>query len=144
MPDEPTDPGREAPDEPRTEPTDLPPGDECRGEPLDDPACAAADRTEVETTRYCLDCKEETDFVFTYAEGYLIRAECKRCGKVERDRRLLAKVFVEDLIDRAFDAAKRQTKKAMHEPAEAVGELPKKVIQKSLREVHRILNVFKE
>jgi hypothetical protein len=139
-----------ASDSPTAEPTDIPaPGSCCegRGEPIDDPACDPsehADRTEVETTRYCLDCREDTEFLFTYAEGYLIRAECKRCGKVERDRKLLAKVFVEDLIDRAFDAMKRQTKKAIHEPTQAVGELPKKMIQKSLREVHRILNIFKE
>jgi hypothetical protein len=101
-------------------------------------------RTEVETTRYCLDCKKETPFVFTYAEGYLIKTRCMECGKTERDRKLLAKVFAEDLIERAFEAAKRQAKRTIHDPVDAVGELPKKVIQKSLREVHRILNIFKE
>lgn len=102
------------------------------------------ERTEVETSRYCLTCKKETPFTFTYAEGYLIKAECKACGTVEHDRKLLAKVFVEDLIDRAFEAMKRQTKRVIHDPVEAVGGLPKKVIQKSLREIHRMLNIFKE
>lgn len=101
-------------------------------------------RAEVESNRYCLTCKKVTRFRFTYAEGYLIRAECQECGTVERDRRLLAKVFAEDLIDRAFDAMKRQTKRTMHDPVEAVGGLPKKVIQKSVREIQRILNIFKE
>jgi len=102
------------------------------------------ERTEVESSRYCLTCKKVTPFTFTYAEGYLTKAECRQCGTVERDRKLLAKVFVEDLIDRAFDAMKRETKRVIHDPVEAVGGLPKKVIQKSLREVHRILNIFKE
>ncbi len=108
------------------------------------PAEDAGARTDVPSQRYCLHCKKVTPFTFTYAEGYLIKARCNECGTVERDRKLLAKVFVEDLIDRAFDAAKRQAKRTLHEPAEAVGELPKKVIQKSLREIHRILNIFKE
>ena len=102
------------------------------------------ERTEVETSRYCLTCKKETPFTFTYAEGYLIKAECKACGTVEHDRKLLAKVFVEDLIDRAFEAMKRETKRVIHDPVETVGGLPKKVIQKSLREIHRMLNIFKE
>ncbi len=112
----------------------------------DDPAKPEHDdeRTEVESTRYCLTCKKATPFTFTYAEGYLIKAECGECGTIERDKKLLAKVFVEDLIDRAFDAMKRQAKRTIHDPVEAVGGLPKKVIQKSLREVHRILNIFKE
>ena len=102
------------------------------------------ERTEVCSARYCLTCKKATPFVFTYAEGYLIKAQCKECGTIERDRKLLAKVFVEDLIDRAFEAAKRETKHALHEPGTAVAGLPKKVIQKSLREIHRVLNLFKE
>ena len=102
------------------------------------------DRAEVESNRYCLTCKKVTAFTFTYAEGYLIKAECKECGTVERDRKLLAKVFVEDLIDRAFEAMKRQTKRTLHDPVAGVGGLPKKVMQKSLREIHRILNIFKE
>jgi len=102
------------------------------------------ERTEVSTSRYCLTCKKETPFTFTYAEGYLIKAECKGCGTVEHDRKLLAKVFVEDLIDREFEAMKRETKRVIHDPVEAVGGLPKKVIQKSLREIHRMLNIFKE
>ncbi len=102
------------------------------------------DRTEVETRRHCLTCKKVTPFTFTYAEGYLIKAQCMECGTVERDRKLLAKVFVDDLIDRAFEAMKRQTKRTLHDPVEAVGDLPTKVIQKSLREIHRILNIFKE
>ena len=102
------------------------------------------ERAEVESSRYCLTCKKVTPFTFTYAEGYLIKTECKDCGTVERDRKLLAKVFAEDLIDRAFDAMKRQAKRTIHDPVEAVGGLPKKVIQKSLREIHRILNIFKE
>ena len=101
-------------------------------------------RTAVETRRHCLTCKKITPFVFTYAEGYLIKTTCQECGTVERDRKLLAKVFVEDLIDRAFDAMKRQTKKTLRDPVEGVGELPRKVIQKSVREVQRILNIFKE
>jgi hypothetical protein len=98
----------------------------------------------IDTSRYCLTCKTVTPFTFTYAEGYLIKTECKECGTIERDKKLLAKVFAEDLIDRAFDAMKRETKRAIHDPVEAVGGLPKKVIQKSLREIHRILNIFKE
>ncbi len=101
-------------------------------------------RAEVETRRYCLTCKKVTPFTFTYAEGYLVKAECLECGTVEQDRTLLVKVFVEDLIDRAFDAMKRQTKRTMHDPVDAVGGMPKKLIQKSLREIHRILNIFKE
>jgi hypothetical protein len=112
--------------------------------PQPEPGESTGRRAEVETRRYCLTCKQVTPFVFTYAEGYLIKAECKKCGTVERDRKLLAKVFVEDLIDRAFDAMKRQTKRTLHDPAEAVGDVPKKVMQKSLREIHRILNIFKE
>ncbi len=107
-------------------------------------ADGAGERTDVPSQRYCLNCKKVTPFTFTYAEGYLIKARCNDCGAVERDRKLLAKVFVEDLIDRAFDAAKRQAKRTLHEPVEAAGDLPKKVIQKSLREIHRILNIFKE
>ena len=102
------------------------------------------ERTQIQSDRYCLTCKKVTPFTFTYAEGYLIKAECMACGTVERDKKLLAKVFVEDLIDRAFDAMKRETKRAIHEPVETVGGLPKKVIQKSLREIHRMLNIFKE
>jgi len=102
------------------------------------------ERAEVKSNRYCLACKKVTPFTFTYAEGYLIKTECMECGAVERDKKLLAKVFVEDLIDRAFDAMKRQAKRTIHDPVEAVGDLPKKVIQKSLREIHRILNIFKE
>ena len=113
-------------------------------EPEADAPGRSGDRAEVETTRYCLDCKRETPFTFTYAEGYLIKTQCKECGKVERDRKLLAKVFAEDLIERAFEAAKRQAKRTIHDPVDAVGELPKKVLQKSLREIHRILNIFKE
>ena len=108
------------------------------------PAEKNPEREEIDSSRHCLACKKVTPFTFTYAEGYLIKTECKECGTVERDKRLLAKVFAEDLIDRAFDAMKRQTKRAMHDPVEAVGGLPKKVIQKSLREIHRILNIFKE
>ena len=107
-------------------------------------AAKSEERTEVESNRYCLTCKRVTPFTFTYAEGYLIKTECKECGTVERDKRLLAKVFAEDLIDRAFDAMKRETKRVIHDPVETVGGLPKKVIQKSLREIHRILNIFKE
>lgn len=102
------------------------------------------ERAEVQTRRYCLTCKKVTPFIFTYAEGYLVKAQCGECGTTERDRKLLAKVFVEDLIDRAFEAAKRQTKRTLHDPVDAVGGLPKKVMQKSLREIHRILNIFKE
>ena len=102
------------------------------------------ERAEVESRRYCLTCKKVTPFTFTYAEGYLIKAQCGDCGTVERDRKLLAKVFAEDLIERAFEAMKRQTKRTLHDPVDAVGGLPKKVIQKSLREIHRILNIFKE
>ena len=102
------------------------------------------EREEIDSSRYCLTCKKVTPFTFTYAEGYLIKTECKDCGTVERDKRLLAKVFAEDLIDRAFDAMKRETKRVIHDPVETVGGLPKKVIQKSLREIHRILNIFKE
>jgi len=110
----------------------------------DDHTEQTEDRTEVESNRYCLTCKKVTPFVFTYAEGYLVKAQCKTCNTIEHDRKLLAKVFVEDLIDRAFEAMKRETKRVMHEPVETVGGLPKKMIQKSLREVHRILNIFKE
>jgi hypothetical protein len=102
------------------------------------------EREEIDSSRHCLTCRKVTPFTFTYAEGYLIKTECKECGTVERDKKLLAKVFAEDLIDRAFDAMKRQAKRAIHDPVEAVGGLPKKVIQKSLREIHRILNIFKE
>lgn len=102
------------------------------------------ERTELESRRYCLECKKVTPFMFTYAEGYLVKAQCLECHSIERDRKLLAKVFAEDLIERAFDAAKRQTKRTLHDPVDAVGGLPKKVMQKSLREVHRILNIFKE
>jgi hypothetical protein len=101
-------------------------------------------RAEVESRRYCLTCKKVTPFTFTYAEGYLIKAQCISCGTVERDRRLLAKVFMEDLIDRAFDAAKRETKRALHDPVGEAGGLPRKVMQKSVREIQRILNIFKE
>ncbi len=104
----------------------------------------SGERTEVESRRYCLQCKKVTPFTFTYAEGYLIKTECRECGTVERDRKLLAKVFAEDLIERAFEAMKRETKKALHDPVDVVGGLPKKVIQKSLHEMHRILNIFKE
>ncbi|MFH1730193.1 MAG: hypothetical protein ABIF82_00900, partial [Planctomycetota bacterium] len=55
------------------------------------------ERAEVESNRYCLTCKKVTPFTFTYAEGYLIKTECKDCGTIERDRKLLAKVFAEDL-----------------------------------------------
>jgi len=120
---------------------DADPAREAGGERAGEPA---GERTEVESSRYCLTCKKATPFTFTYAEGYLIKTECRECGTVERDRKLLAKVFAEDLIERAFEAMKRQTKRALHDPVDAVGGLPKKVIQKSLREVHRILNIFKE
>ncbi len=103
----------------------------------------SSDRTEVESHRYCLTCKKAAPFTFTYAEGYLIKAQCRECNTVERDRKLLAKVFAEDLIDRAFEAMKRQTKRTLHDPVDAVGGLPKKVIQKSLREIHRLFNIFK-
>jgi len=121
-------------------PEDEPLNDAPEAEPEPD----AAERSEVESRRHCLTCGKVTPFTFTYAEGYLIKAECRECGTVERDRKLLAKVFVEDLIDRAFEAMKRQTKRTLHDPVEAVGGLPKKVIQKSLREIHRMLNIFKE
>ena len=69
----------------------------------------SAERTEVESRRHCLTCKKATPFTFTYAEGYLIKAQCRECGTVERDRKLLAKVFAEDLIERAFEAMKRHS-----------------------------------
>ncbi len=127
-------------DEERDDQTGQGPADEPEAEACDTPT----GRTEVQSNRYCLTCKKNTPFTFTYAEGYLIRAECRACGTVERDRKLLAKVFAEDLIDRAFEAMKRQTKRTVHDPIHSVGGLPKKMVQKSVRELQRMLNIFKE
>ena len=130
------------PNEQPASPPDEPTEERC--ECADAAAAESAERAEVESSRYCLTCKKVTPFTFTYAEGYLVKAACRECGTVERDRRLLAKVFAEDLIDRAFDAMKRETKRAIHDPAATAGGLPKKVIQKSVREIQRVLNIFKE
>jgi len=101
-------------------------------------------RREVETERYCLKCRKETPFVLTYAEGYLIKSRCKECGTVTQDKKLLAKVFIEDLIDRGFEAAKRETKAVIHDPAAEAKRLPKRVIEKSVKILRQIKNIFGE
>jgi len=102
------------------------------------------ERIEVDSVRYCFKCHDETPFVFTYAEGYLIKAQCKKCGTIERDKKTLAKVFIEDLIDRGFEALKRETKAVLHTPSEEMPQIPKKAFEKSAKIIRQILNLFGE
>jgi hypothetical protein len=93
---------------------------------------------------WCVFCKKETMHTLIYFEGYLKEARCHECKKVTIDKKLLLKVYMNDLIDRVLTKLYRLRKELKAErQRRRQASLILKTVLKPLKETRRLYELLK-